>query len=258
MEKKIALLLVTILLIIGIELHLFSQAVPVIKRQSKKYLRLTFWIQQESVESYFEALNQYGTRWDGKPKLHTILDNMEKCFYEAKTYYDANKKKLPACLWMGLDRLFDELNKPGRPLLHCAWYKYPDVPWRYVYKQEFNLVEAEANGMAPSKQYIYLINVWKNTYEYTVNGKVQRTVKTSSILMHELIHCVKKHYPDCFRELTLPKEEGTTEGGEIFIYGKSNCGTSYRDINGWSSDCTYENVCECKKDCPDKDGNIIK
>lgn len=261
--KWISVFLITLFLLVGIKCQLFSQQDPGEQEwssRSSKYPGLKFWIHQESARSHFKDLNKYKEHWNGQPTLSTILKNMDTCFNEAVAKYVEHNKELPSCLTNGLNKLLEKLKKPGTPILNCTWYIDPNVPWPFVYRQKhFDLLEAEAGGMSTTAEHIYLITLWQKTYEYkfdeeksktVIKASNPRTVLTSSILMHELIHCVKKHYPECFKILDEPEEEGTTEDGEVKIYGEENCGTYYKDYKGWDYKCTYETVCEC--DCSDE------
>jgi hypothetical protein len=189
---------------------------------------------------------------------------MDYCFNEAVAKYVEHNKELPSCLTNGLNKLLEKLKNSGNPIVNCTWRKDPNQPWPFVYKQKFDLVEEAAIGESTTAERIYLVTLWRKTYEYkfdedkpktVMKASNPRTVLTSSVLMHELIHCVKKHYPKCFKRLEEAEEEGTTEDGVVKIYTEDNCGTPYKDIYGWDFKCTYENVCEC--DCSDKKSNFF-
>ncbi|MCX6580274.1 MAG: hypothetical protein NT166_08820 [Candidatus Aminicenantes bacterium] len=184
-----------------------------------------------------------------------ILGELQKRFTEmADTYDKADKSVLPSCLRKKLDEFLPAL-KSGEKGLAIWWWKKTDIPWQYL--------RGDSDLTGTAKKWEIRINDAFLEKFYTLkdeNGNYMLTeVLTSASLFHELVHTVKKNYPECFKELEVQNlEEISADWAARKIFGEKVTKTVYIDASGDQETdmCTYKIVCKC--DCEDKSGRKFR
>jgi len=210
------------------------------EKEHPTYKGVTFIIPGSVIEKYEEEKDKQTYQMNVTLiNLDKILDNLIKRFDEAVSAYNSGKGKLPSCLREALDRFLADL-KSGAKKLDIG-YSNGGIDWNFLRGDE------KGSGRCLSGREIWIYVAFKERYRYS-----GRKVLTAALLFHELIHAVKKAYPNCFQELGKEMEEATTEDGEVQIFGKVNSITGYDDgdYGMAGNDCTYKNVCICKDGCP--------
>jgi len=185
------------------------------------------------------------------PHPDDIMTNLKNRFTEMADKYDkAEKSVLPSCLKNKLYEFLSAL-KSGEKGLTISWWKKDDTPWQLLHG------DSDFTGIG-RKSEIHINDTFLekfHTYKDVNGNYVLKEVLTSASLFHELVHTVKKNYPECFKELEVQNlEEISADWAARKIFGKDITKTVYIDASGDQETdmCTYKIVCKC--DCEDKSG----